>query len=101
MRLSVASLSALAAVGSVPTALARMQFLSPPEFTGVVEPSRHPVRAIGTPFELEWTPAEEGKKLSVMLYQLNVARAATFNGRFQSSDSGEFIIRMNSSLPRK
>jgi hypothetical protein len=96
MRLSAALLSALAAVGSVPTALARMQFLSPPAFSGSAEPSSHLVHAIGSSLKLQWTPAEEGKKLSVMLYQLNAGRAANFDGRFRPSDAGlaEYITRM-------
>ena len=96
MRLPVVFISALAAVGSVPTALARMEFLSPPEFSGSVEPSSHAVLAVGTPLKLVWTPAEEGKKLSVMLYQLDATQAADFDGRFRPSDvgSGEYITRM-------
>ena len=88
MRLPVA---ALAALGSLPTALARMQFLSPPAFTGLAE---HPVHVVGSSLDIQWTASQKGKKLSVVLYQLNATQAASFSGQFHSTDGPfEFITR--------
>ncbi|KAK4156121.1 proline-rich receptor-like protein kinase PERK1 [Chaetomidium leptoderma] len=96
MRLFVAALAALATLGSAPrTALAVMEFHHPPQYTGlsITELTEKPVvRVLGTPVELEWTSVEEGKKLSVVLYQLNATQAATFDGKFPSVPANfEFI----------
>jgi hypothetical protein len=92
MRVFVAALRALAALASASPALARMRFESPPEFTGVIAPSKNPVYAVGTPLWIRWTPATEGKKLSVMLYQLTEAQAASFNGKLHG-EPAEYITR--------
>lgn len=100
MRLLVTTLTAIAALGSVPTALARMQFINPPEFksSNVVEPSRHSVHVAGAPLEISWTPATKGRKLSVVLYQLNATMAAAFEGEFKASELPfEFITRTTAS----
>ncbi|KAK4041311.1 proline-rich receptor-like protein kinase PERK1 [Parachaetomium inaequale] len=88
MRLS----AALVALGSAP-ALGRMEFRNPAAFSGLVEPSKNPVRVVGSELDLKWTASQEGKKLSVVLYQVNATRAASFNGEFTPDDDGdmEFI----------
>jgi hypothetical protein len=91
-----------AALGSLPMALSLMEFRRPPAFTGLVDPSRNPVRVIGTTLDLEWTPSQEGKKLSVVLYQLNATRAATFEGQFHFTEGPfEFITRKSDHLQDK
>ncbi len=75
---------------------ARMQFLSPPAFDGTGTATTRPVRTLGTALELKWTPAPQGKKLSVVLYQLNATRAAGFDGVFHYTEGPfEFITRQS------
>ncbi|KAH6612803.1 hypothetical protein B0J18DRAFT_66774 [Chaetomium sp. MPI-SDFR-AT-0129] len=82
-------------MGSIPTAFGRMKFLSPPEFDGPRDVRRNTVWTVGSPLELRWTPGEEGKTLSVMLYQITPEKAATFDGKFDytESDGAEYITR--------
>ncbi len=88
MRLSVV---ALAALGSLPAALGRMKFLSPPAWT---DSASRPVRVIGSTLDLQWTASQLGKKLSVVLYQLNATEAVSFSGQFHYTQGPfEFITR--------
>ncbi|KAK4142236.1 uncharacterized protein C8A04DRAFT_30195 [Dichotomopilus funicola] len=82
-------------MGSIPTAFGRMKFLSPPEFDGPRDVRQNTVWTVGSPLELRWTPGEEGKTLSVMLYQITPEKAATFDGKFDytESDGAEYITR--------
>jgi hypothetical protein len=92
MRLSAAALAALGPV----TVLARMQFIKPPAFTGE---SQQSALVVGSPLNLEWTPAEAGKKLSVLLYQLNATRAANFDGIIYHTEGPfEYITRTSPKL---
>lgn len=98
MRQIISTLGAfLLLMGSIPTALGRMQFLSPPEFSERRNAQRNTVWTMGAPIELRWTPGVQGKALSVMLYQLTAEEAATFDGEFDytQSDGAEFITRMS------
>lgn len=89
------SLAALAALGSG-TTLAKMQFIKPPAFTGKGEQS---VLVVGSPLNLEWTPAQDGKRTSVLLYQLNATRAANFDGIiYHTENTFEYITRTILSL---
>jgi hypothetical protein len=68
-----------------------MQFLSPPAFTGLAD---HAVYVVETSLGLQWTASQPGKKLSVVLYQLNSTQAAGFQGQFHYTDGPfEFITR--------
>ncbi len=95
MRLSAV---ALAALGSLPTALGRMKFLNPPAWS---DRSERPVRVIGSTLDLQWTASQQGKKLSVVLYQLNATQAFSFSGQFHYTEGPfEFITRKRASLSR-
>lgn len=94
-------LTALAAFATllVPSAQARMQFLSPPAFDENGSATTRAVRTLGQTLELKWTPAQQGKKLSVVLYQLNATRAASFDGVFHFTEGPfEFITRESTIL---
>lgn len=91
---------ALALVGFIPTVFSAMALLKPPAFSGMVEPARNPVRVMGSTVDIQWTPADEGKKLSVVLYQLNATGLANYNGEFHfTAGSFEFITRTKDSSP--
>ncbi|KAL2022403.1 hypothetical protein VTK56DRAFT_5470 [Thermocarpiscus australiensis] len=82
----------LAALGAIPTAMSRMQFINPPEFGGPVMASQNPIRYLGEPVDIKWTPNEPGKKLSVVLYQLDADKAREFRGSFHWTEGPfEFI----------
>ncbi|KAK4096928.1 hypothetical protein N658DRAFT_435097 [Parathielavia hyrcaniae] len=75
-----------------------MEFLKPPAFTGLADSSENPVFVMGTTLDIEWTPARKGRKLSVVLYQVNATRAATFDGEFHFTEGPfEYITRENQS----
>ncbi|KXX79651.1 Proline-rich receptor-like protein kinase PERK1 [Madurella mycetomatis] len=81
----------LAALGSFPAALSFIVLLRPPSFTGRRDPSEHPVHVMGSTINLQWTQPE-GRRFSVVLYQLSDTQAANFNGEF-TPGSFEFITR--------
>ena len=89
MRLSAA---VLAALGALPPALGRMAFVNPPAFSDQAE---RLVRLVGSTLDLQWTASQQGKKLSVVLYQLNATQAVSFSGRFHYTEGPfEYITRM-------
>ena len=82
---------ALAALGSLPTVFGRMKFLNPPAWSDSAE---RPVRLIGSTLDLQWTSSQQGKKLSVVLYQLNATQAVSFSGQFHYTEGPfEYITR--------
>ena len=89
MRLSAA---VLAALGALPPALGRMAFVNPPAFSDQAE---RLVRLVGSTLDIQWTASQKGKKLSVVLYQLNATQAVSFSGRFHYTEGPfEYITRM-------
>ncbi|SPQ26146.1 ac5f7ab3-7ca5-4c5e-bc32-3a1189cdcc9c [Thermothielavioides terrestris] len=92
MRRFLAVPAALAALGSVPGALATMQFINPPLFSGPVPASKNQVLVISSTLNIKWTDPPPDKKLSVVLYQLSASQAAAFSGSFGDADrTFEFI----------
>lgn len=81
---SVLACTALALMSS--PALAAMQFINPPQFRSRVLSDNYPVRYIGDTVNIRWTAGPSGKKLSVVLYQVNTTKAATYDGSFHSNE---------------
>jgi hypothetical protein len=84
----------LAALGLAVSTAAKITFINPPQFTRQIKATEHDVWVTGQTIDLRWSQPDKGKKLSVVLYQMNSTMAANYNGQFPGEDPPfEFITR--------
>jgi len=87
-------LTDFAALGLVASTAAKMTFINPSQFTNKLKVSEHDVWVLGQTIDLRWSQPDKGRKLSVVLYQMNSTMAESFNGQFPGDDPPfEFITR--------
>lgn len=84
----------MAALGLVPSTLAKISLINPPQFAGQISTSQYDVWMEGQTIDIRWSAPEPNRLLSVVLYQMNTTMAANFNGQFPGDDPPfEFITR--------
>ncbi|KAK0619177.1 hypothetical protein B0T14DRAFT_566067 [Immersiella caudata] len=76
----------LGILGLAVSTAAKITFINPPQFTRKVQVTEHDVWVTGQTIDIRWSQPDEGKKLSVVLYQMNSTMAASFNGQFPGAD---------------
>ncbi|KAK4446772.1 hypothetical protein QBC34DRAFT_145161 [Podospora aff. communis PSN243] len=82
----------LATAGLAVSTAAKITFINPPQFTRQIKATEHDVWVTGQTIDLRWSQPDKGKKMSVVLYQMNSTMAANYNGQFPGQDPPfEFI----------